>query len=311
MSNPDCTLEPVEPAEPVAPWFGGKRNLAKRISARIESIPHRCYAEPFVGMGGVFFRRRHRPKSEIINDISGHIVTLLRVMREHPGELVRQFEWVLSSRSEYRRLLVSPDDVLTDIQRAARFVYLQQLSFGGKPPSHWTPGNFAPSVYNASRLSADRLQQLIARAHKRLQRVHVECLEWDAFMRRYDRPFTLFYIDPPYWGHEADYGKGLFAREDFAAMAEILRGLRGRFILSINDRPEVRETFAGFEMEEVTLRYTANAKAMKQAAELLISGGGGPRPKASLDGQPLPPVETVLPVARRQHDSLNRRPDRD
>ena len=57
-------------------------------------------------------------------------------------------------------------------------------------------------------------------------------------------------------------------------MAEILRGLKGRFILSLNDRPEVRETFAGFQFEEVTLRYTANAKAVKEAAELLISGGG-------------------------------------
>ena len=51
------TLVPVPPAEPLAPWVGGKRLLAKRIIARIEAIPHDCYAEPFVGMGGVFLRR--------------------------------------------------------------------------------------------------------------------------------------------------------------------------------------------------------------------------------------------------------------
>ncbi len=44
-------------AEPLAPWFGGKKHLAKRIIERIDAIPHRCYAEPFVGMGGVFLRR--------------------------------------------------------------------------------------------------------------------------------------------------------------------------------------------------------------------------------------------------------------
>ena len=119
------------------------------------------------------------------------------------------------------------------------------------------------------------MRRLIGAAHERLQGVHVECLEWDSFIRRYDRPFTLFYFDPPYWGHEADYGKGQFAREDFTRMAEIPRGLKGRFILSINDRPEVRKTFAGFEIEEVTTRYSANARATRRVGELLVSGGGG------------------------------------
>ena len=117
------------------------------------------------------------------------------------------------------------------------------------------------------------MRRLIVAAHRRLQGVQIECLDWAEFIRRYDKPFTLFYIDPPYWGHETDYGKGLFAREDFARMAEILRGLEGRFLLSINDHPEVRETFAGFEIEEVETRYSANAKATRRVGELLIGGG--------------------------------------
>ena len=118
------------------------------------------------------------------------------------------------------------------------------------------------------------MRRLFAAAHRRLQGVHVECLDWREFIRRYDRPFTLFYIDPPYWGHEADYGKGIFARADFARMAELLRGLKGRFLLSINDRPETRETFAGFAIEEVETSYVMNAKAAERAGELLIGGGG-------------------------------------
>ena len=55
-------------------------------------------------------------------------------------------------------------------------------------------------------------------------------------------------------------------------MAELLAGLKGRFILSLNDRPEIRETFAGFRIKEVTTRHTASWSAAKrQAAELLIS----------------------------------------
>ena len=117
------------------------------------------------------------------------------------------------------------------------------------------------------------MQRLIAAAHRRLQGVHIEGLDWAEFIRRYDRRFTLFYLDPPYWGNETDYGAGIFAREDFARLAEILRNLKGRFLLSINDRLEVRETFAGFDFEEVTTTYTANARSAGRVGELLISDG--------------------------------------
>ncbi len=271
MSNPDHALEPVEPALPIAPWFGGKKYLAARIAERIEAIPHRCYAEPFCGMAGVFFRRTRKPKSEALNDINGEIVNLYRIVREHPDELLRQFDWALTARAEFVRLVETPPDILTDVQRAARFAYCQTLMFGGKPATLGSRGTISTGPYHPAKITTERLQRLVAGAHARLQGVHVESLDWRVFISRYDKPFTLFYIDPPYWGHEADYGKGIFAREDFAAMADLLRSLKGRFVLSLNDRPEVRETFAGFGFEEVTTRYSANAKSTRRAAELLIS----------------------------------------
>ena len=260
-------------AEPLAPWLGGKRYLARTIIEHIETIPHRCYAEPFLGMGGVFLRRTQRPKSEVINDVNGEIVNLFRVVREHPDELARQFRWALAAREEFKRLLSTAPETLTDIQRAARFTYLQRLSFGGKPVTGITPGHMGFSAQQPARLTPERMRRLIAAAHKRLQGVQVECLDWAAFITRYDRPFTLFYIDPPYWGHERDYGQGLFSREDFTRMAALLSKLKGRFILSLNDRPEVRDLFEGFEMQAVTTRYSVNAKSTRRAKELLIGNG--------------------------------------
>ena len=273
-------LVPVTPAEPIAPWFGGKKLLARRIAARIEAIPHHCYAEPFVGMGGVLLRRSTRSKSEVVNDRNGDIINLFRIVREHPDELARQFAWALSSRREFARLVAVPPETLTDVQRAARFAYLQRLTFGGKPAHDATPGQMGPSVHHPARLTPGRMRRLIEAAHRRLEGVHVECLDWLVFIRRYDRPFTLFYLDPPYWGHENDYGKGVFAREDFARMAALLRALKGRFILSMNDRSEVRELFGEFELEAVQTTYTANARSTRRAGELLISGGGAFRARA-------------------------------
>ncbi|WP_415794122.1 DNA adenine methylase, partial [Cereibacter sphaeroides] len=58
-------MKQVPPAAPVAPWLGGKKRLHPLILERIEAIPHRAYVEPFVGMGGIFLRRRFRPRLEV------------------------------------------------------------------------------------------------------------------------------------------------------------------------------------------------------------------------------------------------------
>ena len=85
MSTP---LSSVAPVRPVAGYIGGKRNLARRICAILDRLPHSSYAEPFVGMGGIFLRRTRRPRAEAINDISGDIVTLFRCLAEHYPYLV-------------------------------------------------------------------------------------------------------------------------------------------------------------------------------------------------------------------------------
>ena len=109
-----------------------------------------------------------RPRSEILNDLNGEVANLFRILREHPDELARQFDLTLSSRAEFARLVKTPPEVLTDVQRAARFGYLQRLSFGGKPATEVTPGQMGPSPHHSARLTAQRMRRLIEAAHKRL-----------------------------------------------------------------------------------------------------------------------------------------------
>lgn len=106
---------------------------------------------------------------------------------------------------------------------------------------------------------------------ERLEGVVLERLDWSELITRYDAPEVLSYLDPPYHGGEADYGKGMFSRSDFRRMADQLAGLRGAFLLSINDVPEVRQAFAQFHIEEVRLKYTVSAGGGTDAAELIVS----------------------------------------
>ena len=93
-----------------------------------------------------------------------------------------------------------------------------------------------------------------------------------ATSRPWDRPETLFYLDPPYWGCETYYGAGLWERGDFERLERALRGLKGRFILSLNDHPEVRRLFAGYQVDSVHTTYSVSATGSKSAGELLITG---------------------------------------
>src|SRR5690606_8411986 len=86
----------------------------------------------------------------------------------------------------------------------------------------------------------------------------------------FDRPGALFYLDPPYWGCETDYGADVFSPADFTKLAGMLAKIQGKFVLSINDVPEIRAMFAGFEMRAVDLSYTVSGRGATDARELII-----------------------------------------
>lgn len=263
------SMQPVRSLRTLAPYIGGKRNLAERLVQRINRIPHTTYAEPFVGMGGVFLRRDRVPKAEVINDLNRDVATFFRVLQRHYVAFLDMLRFQITSRAEFERLAATDPATLTDLERAARFLYLQRTAYGG----HVAKRTFGVSANLPGRFDIVKLQPLLEAVHERLSGVVIECLPYAEFMRRYDTPETLFYLDPPYWGSERDYGRGTFTREDFAMLAEILRGIRGRFLLSINDTPEVRRIFRGFRASRVTTTYSIAKGATTPAAELIITGG--------------------------------------
>lgn len=253
---------------PVAPYIGGKRNLAKRVISRINETPHSTYAEVFVGMGGIFLRRDKRPNAEVINDWSEDVSTFFRVLQHHYIAFLDMIRFQISSRANFEKLLALPASSLTDMQRAARFLYVQRLSFGGIVNRR----HFGADPSRSSRFDISKLQPMLEAVHERLAPVTIERLRWQDFLRRYDRTGTLFYLDPPYFECEGDYGADMFGQREFAEMADLLTSLKGRFILSLNDHPKVRELFSRFRIEGVETTYQVSGKRPAQSArEVIIS----------------------------------------
>ncbi|EMV1614049.1 TPA: DNA adenine methylase [Salmonella enterica subsp. enterica serovar Newport] len=235
-----------EQSLPIVPWIGGKRRLAKHILPLFPA--HTCYVEPFCGAAALYFLKTPS-KIEVINDINGELVNLYRVVKHHLEEFVRQFKWALVSRQIYKWLQDTPEETLTDIQRAARFYYLQKQAFGGKVADH----TFGTSTTSAPRFNLLRIEEELSMAHLRLSRTLIEHLDWHQCIERYDRPHTLFYCDPPYWGTEG-YGVE-FGLENYDYMAELARSTKGKMIISVNDIPEMRQAFNGLNIQTVDISY--------------------------------------------------------
>ena len=246
---------------PIA-YIGGKQRLSRQIIALFP--PHDTYVEPFAGGAQVFFHKE--PSTvEVLNDLDGEVVNFLRVCQWHHEELVRTLRYHVPSRKWFALLQKTDPATITDVQRAARFLYLQKNAFGGLVlKQHYHYGVVQRPNYNPK-----RLPEVIAAAHERLQMVQLESLPYEEILRRYDRPKTLFFLDPPYWGPKLY--KFNFVDEDFAQLADRLRKLQGHFILSLNDCPKARETFAEFHIQTTTLSYTAQSRVGKRYQELIIT----------------------------------------
>lgn len=248
---------------PIVPWIGGKRRLAKHL---LPIFPdHRCYVEPFAGGAALYFLKTPA-EVEVLNDIDGELVNLYRVVKHHLGELIEQFRWMPVSRQMFDWHKNAALESLTDIQRAARYYYLQKMAFGARINGR----TFGISTTSPPRLNILRLEEELAVAQQRLARTYIEHLPWDQVIKRYDRPHTLFYCDPPYWGTEG-YTEP-FALDQYDRMAALARSIQGKMVISVNDIPEMRQAFAGLAMERVGIRYTiggsGNSKA--ETGELII-----------------------------------------
>ncbi len=250
------------PAQPIIPWIGGKRRLADRIFALFPR--HSCYVEPFAGGAALYFLRPVPAEVEVLNDINGDLVNLYRVVQHHLEEFVRQFKWALSSRQVFRWLQETRPETLTDIQRAARFYYLQQSAFGGRVDGQ----SYGTATTTPPGLNLLRIEEALSAAHLRMSNTYIEHLSWQDCLKRYDREHTLFYMDPPYWQTEG-YGVP-FEWDQYEQMARRIGEIKGKAIISLNDHPDVRQVFAGFHMESTDISYTVGGGSGTAAREVLI-----------------------------------------
>lgn len=241
-------------------WVGGKNYLAKEIIALMPE--HKSYIEVFGGALSVFYQKS-ASKIEVINDINDELINLHLCIRNKPQSLANVLNSMIISRKIFHMLKNKEIKPKNDLERAAFYFYLISTSFGS------SMGQFAMSKQRAPK----RLCRDFSLHTKRLKNASIENKSFEYILKEYDYNEALFYLDPPYVGTESYYKNvPCFGLKEHELLCDLLKNIKGKFMLSYNDCELIRELYKDFNIKELKVRYSLNNNVLKrkESKELLI-----------------------------------------
>lgn len=213
-------------------YIGSKRRIAARIASVMDT--HICYVEPFGGSAAVLLAKAKSPV-EVYNDWDGGLVNFFRVCRDNMPELMEYLKYMPCARAEFDNYAAMDIRAIEDpVRAAAAYFYMNRCSYAGKQISQ----NFGyATTASISEAYVSGIRSIPEFA-SRLQTVLIEHLHWSDIIDKYDRPETLFYCDPPYYGAE-QYYVAKMATEEHLKLAEALSKIQGKAIVSYYESPEI------------------------------------------------------------------------
>jgi DNA adenine methylase len=244
--------------------LGYPGSKSRSIGQILPHLPYRkTYCEPFGGSGSVLLAR-HSCDIEVYNDRYGGIVAFYRCLRDSQKwtRLREMVDLSVHSREEFIWCKESweSEDVTDDVDRAYRWYYLHQNSFGQQERNFGRAGRGGKSQHgNALRNNA----KMFAAAHYRLKNVLIENLDWRQVLDDFDHPENVFYLDPPY----VKFAKGIYRHNmtvaDHREMLERIQNLESFVALSGYYDPETVELYGRYEWDKIlTWNVASSAVAM-------------------------------------------------
>lgn len=256
-------------------WVGGKRQLSKKIVALIP--PHKTYVEPFCGAASVFWAKEPS-EVEVLNDLDPD---LMRFYREI-GKIDRCDVLALSDRFEEMKARQG------DLE-PCEFLSLLKCSFGDKRDAKAMPSD--------CKSNALMFHKRLSQYQKRVRGVKLHNEDWEGVINQYDAPDAFFYLDPPYHGTSRGYR---FGEDQLARLADVLPRLKGKWLLSYDDHPDVRGAFSRFNIVPVASRYTVGGLSNDmRGRQLLIAN-------YPLDGAKLGEASSFMGTAMARRVRYNR-----
>lgn len=246
-------------------YYGGKQQLADKI---IKLIPdHDLYCEPFLGGGAVFFRKE-KSKVEVINDINSELINFYSVVKRDFVSLEKEIMITLHSRDIHRQAntIYNNPDMFDSLKRAWAVWVLANQSYGAM-----LNGTFGYDRSGKTSLRLKNKRESFTYDYAvRLQDVQIECADALRIIRSRDTERTFFYCDPPYFQADMGHYDG-YTKEDFIMLLETLSGIKGKFLMSSYQSPELGEyvkKYAWYSFRQEMQLSMSNIKGKKKVEVL-------------------------------------------
>ena len=204
------------------------------------------YVEPFVGGGSVMLGYKFNLATKIvINDKDKSLISAWRILKKGAtGDINKYNTTNISTLTKLRDKKGG-----SDLDKLVSYIINSRNTYGNTGK-----GKIYRTMNPITKLK--NLQEY----KEKLKTVTILNQSYDAVINKYNRQGTFFYLDPPYeksgdlYKHGADF--------DFVKFVQKLRGIKGKFMLSINDSKNIRDLFKGFKQRKITVSGISNDKGI-------------------------------------------------
>jgi len=228
---------------------GGKHYLVNWL---VPMFPqHDWYVKVFGGSASFLFKK-DKSKVEVYNDINDDMYTFFKVLRDKSDELVKRVKFLPSSRSLFDEYVdkMKNKSWLDDVDRAIAVMYLSRFAFGGKWQSVSPFFGNTRVIHTRREFSWSTVRANVEFFAKRFDKVCIEHRDYKEMIEKYDMKDVFFYLDPPYYDIGSNYYKNDFSTKDHEDLANLLRSIKGKFMISYTSSDYIRKLYDGFFIQE-------------------------------------------------------------
>jgi len=267
--------------DPILKWAGGKRQLIEEIIRLFpKDYKKRTYHEPFLGSGAIFFTIE--PKSGTINDVNKNLMNFFKIVRDKPEELIQEaLKYEYDKETYYRLRQRFNEDPITDVERAALFLYFNKTGFNGL----WRVNSRGEFNVPFGRYKNPNIvpEDKIRTASKILKNIEILCTDF-AYICEKACEGDLCYFDPPYepvseTAYFTAYTAKGFDMSEQKRLSETCTKLDEKgvyFVLSnshVKQIVDLYESNPNFRVKTVQARRSINSKADKRGPvkEILVT----------------------------------------
>jgi len=203
---------------------------------------HKVYVELFAGSASIFFSKE-KAEVNVLNDLDTSVINKFKILVKAPDN-IKSYNTDLNTKDKIRHFY---DNHSNTPQNKLLLEKITSCNGFGS-----FPVRYSKMIYKGSNPYTSLIKHL-PEYKELLKGVKLETKDYEKIVKKYDSPQTFFFIDPPYENTNKSFGYAEDVDFDFIRLRKVLDKIKGSFLLTINDSPQIRSLFKGFKLTPVSI----------------------------------------------------------